>query len=215
VLFYLVCYAVIFMILPMIVVNGRAVLKLTFLIPLLASTIGISTRAIAWPNALWPTSFLTMPCLLYLHRRFDLSQLGFRSKGWSGDGVTIVLMGLLSLGTVILPRPSQLHFALSSAVVAALDRLFLNPASSVESLFYFGFLEERILLKCGRWLIPILIGLMYTAHEMSNPEYWYSGLQFGFVLVGVIVYAALYVWRRSFPVIWAGDGLGRFLTSLV
>jgi len=124
-------------------------------------------------------------------------------------------MGLLSLGTVFLPPPSQLHFALGSAVVAALDRLFLNPASSVENLFYFGFLEERILPRCGKWVTPILIGLMYTAHELSNPEYWYSGLQFGFVLIGVIVYAVFYVWRRSFPAIWAGDGLGRFLTSLV
>jgi hypothetical protein len=203
------------MIVPLVLVKGRVVLKPTFLIPLAATAVGITIRPVAWPNTLWPTSFLTMPCLIYLHRRFDLSELGFRSKGWRGDGLAIVLMGLLSLGTVFLPPSSQLHFAFGGAVLAALDRLFLNPASSVENLFYFGFLEERILSKCGRWLTPILIGLMYTAHEMSNPEYWYSGLQFGFVLVGVIVSAAFYVWRRSFPVIWTGDGLGRFLTNLV
>jgi hypothetical protein len=156
VLFYLVCYAVIFMIVPLILVKGRAVLKPTFLIPMVVTTVGITIRPVVWPNTLWPTSLLTMPCLIYLDRRFDLSQLGFRSKGWSGDGVSIVLIGLLSLGTVFLPRPSQLHFAFGSAVVAALDRLFLNPASSVESLFYFGFLEERILQKCGKWLTPHL-----------------------------------------------------------
>lgn len=114
-----------------------------------------------------------------------------------------------------MPPPSQLHFAFGSAIVAALDRLFLNPASSVENLFYFGFLEEPILQKAGKWVTPILIGLMYTAHEMSNPEYWYSGLQFEYVFLGVTVWAAFYVWRRSFPVIWAGDGLGRFLNRLV
>lgn len=102
---------------------------------LVVTAIGIAIRPVAWPNALWPTSFLTIPCLIYLHRRFELSQLGFVSKGAAGDAAVIVLMGLLALGAVFLPPPSQLHFAFGSAIVAALDRLFLNPASSVENLF--------------------------------------------------------------------------------
>jgi hypothetical protein len=59
---------------------------------------------------------------------------------------------------------------LQAALLTALDRLFANPASSVENLFYFGFLTERLSYRTGKWLTPLLIGLMYTAHEMSNPE---------------------------------------------
>jgi hypothetical protein len=56
---------------------------------------------------------------------------------------------------------------------------------------------------------------MYTAHEMINPEYWYEGMSFGFVFVGVALVTALYLWRRSVVVIWLGDGLRRFLTALI
>ena len=55
---------------------------------------------------------------------------------------------------------------------------------------------------------------MYAALEMSNPEYWYGGMAFGFVFVGVAIWAALYLWRRSAVVIWLGDGLYRFVLGL-
>ena len=65
------------------------------------------------------------------------------------------------------------------------------------------------------FLLPLIIGLMYTAHEMSNPEYWYEGMQFGLVLVGVFLFTLIYLWRRSVVVFWLGDGLGRFLSRLL
>jgi Na+-transporting NADH:ubiquinone oxidoreductase subunit NqrB len=95
-----------------------------------------------------------------------------------------------------------------------LDRLFANPASTVENLFYFGFLTERLSLKTGRWLTPLLVGLMYMAHEMTNPEYWYESMNFILPFVGVAIFAAIYLWRRSAVVIWLGDGLYRFVGNL-
>jgi hypothetical protein len=95
-----------------------------------------------------------------------------------------------------------------------LHRLFANPASTVENLFYFGFLTERLSLKAGRWLTPLLIGLMYTAHEMTNPEYWYEDMNFLLPFVGVAIFAFIYLWRRSVVAIWLGDGLYRFVSNL-
>jgi len=76
---------------------------------------------------------------------------------------------------------------------------------------HFGFLTERLSPGVGRWLTPPLVGLMYTAHEMSNPEYWYEGVSFVLVFLGVTVIAALYLWRRSAVVVWLGDGLGKLV----
>jgi Na+-transporting NADH:ubiquinone oxidoreductase subunit NqrB len=92
--------------------------------------------------------------------------------------------------------------------------LFANPASSIESFFYFGFLAERLSHKTGRWLTPLLIGLMYSVHEMTNPEYWYEGMNFWLVFVGVAITAAIYLWRRNVVVIWLGSGLGRKVSRL-
>jgi hypothetical protein len=94
------------------------------------------------------------------------------------------------------------------------DRLFANPASTVENLFYFGFLTERLLYKTGKWFTPLLIATMYTSHEISNPEYWYGHLSFVFVFVAIAVTAAIYTWRRSVIVTWLGDGLSRFVIHL-
>ncbi len=63
-------------------------------------------------------------------------------------------------------------------------------------------------------MTPVLIGLMYMLHEMTNPEYWYEGMRFFLVWVGVAMTAIVYLWRRSVVVIWLGDGLGRLLSRL-
>jgi hypothetical protein len=59
-----------------------------------------------------------------------------------------------------------------------------------------------------------VIGAMYTAHEMSNPEYWYGGVSFVFIFIGVSLFAAVYLWRRSTVVLWLSDGFGRFISQL-
>ena len=89
-----------------------------------------------------------------------------------------------------------------------------NPATSAEYLFYFAFLATRLSRRVGTLLTPILIGLMYMTHEMTNPEYWYEGMQFALVFIGVAMASALYLWRKSLIPIWLGDGLARFFQGL-
>jgi hypothetical protein len=62
--------------------------------------------------------------------------------------------------------------------------------------------------------MPLLIALMYTFHEMSNPEYWYEGMSFTFTFIGVALLTMIYLWRRNIVAIWLGDGLSRFVLLL-
>ncbi len=179
----------------------------SFLVPLVVAVL----VDVVW-HPLRGIAAIAVVTLAYLHWRFDLSDLGLRSKGWRGDAVAIAFLALLGIA------PAFGHPAtsgLAGAVLAAADRLFANPASFAENLFYFGFVTERLSYRAGRWLTPPLIGAMYTAHEMSNPEYWYEHMAFGFVFVGVSLMAAVYLWRRSVVVIWLGDGLRSFVGALV
>lgn len=208
ILFDLIIYAGLFLVVPLILTKGwKTVRQPAFLLPLLIAVIGIGLQPFVHPAPI-----LALLVLVYLHWRFDLSDLGIRSRGWKGDIVAILLMGLLSLVPVLFPGPHP--FTPGNAALAAIDRLFTNPASTVENLFYFGFLTERLLYKTGKWFTPLLIATMYTAHEMSNPEYWYGHMSFVFVFVAITAAAAIYIWRRSLPVTWLGDGLSRFITQL-
>ncbi len=152
--------------------------------------------------------------IAYLHWRYDISDLGFRSRGWRGDAIAILLMGLLGSARIFF-SPGPFAFAPNAAFSAMVDRLFANPASTTENLFYFGFLTERLSPRLGRWGTPLIIGLMYVTHEMSNPEYWYEGELFPTIFIGVAIFAMIYLWRRSVIAIWLGDGLGRFMSALV
>ena len=210
ILFPLLIYGVLFLVVPLMLTKGLATVREpAFLIPLILAVTAIS---------LWfvfrGVATVAILVLAHLHWRFDLSEIGFRSHGWRGDLIAVILPGLLAAVAGLLqagtwsPEPGR-------ALLSALDRLFANPASSVENLFYFGFIAERLAPKTGRWLTPILIALMYTAHEMSNPEYWYKGMSFGFVFVGVALITALYLWRRNVVAIWLCDGLRWFLSGLI
>jgi hypothetical protein len=208
VIFDWVFYAGLFLVLPLVLVKGwETVRQPAFLIPLLAACFGIGLH-----HFFHYATALVLPVLIYLHHRFDLSGLGFRSSGWKGDLAAVLIMGGLSLLPLFFPGNHV--FSPEKAALAAVDRLFANPASSVENLFYFGFLTERLLPKVGRWGIPFLVASLYTLHEMSNPEYWYGGLSFTFVFIAIGVAAAIYSWRRSLVVTWAGDILSRFVTQI-
>jgi hypothetical protein len=122
------------------------------------------------------------------------------------------LLGFME-ALVVLLQPGPLTISLWSGITAGAYRLFGNPASSVEYFFYFGFVTERLSRKTGKFLTAPLIGAMYTAHEMSNPEYWYNGTSFGIEFVGITVIAILYLWRRNVIPIWLGDGLGKLLSG--
>ena len=209
VLFAFLLYGIIFLAVPLILVKSwETVRQPAFLVPLCLAVLGITF----W-HYFWPGVAVAVAMLAYLHRRFDLSGIGLRSHGWKGDLLAVLLMGVLGLIPVFM-RSSFAGPSLGAALTAALQRLFANPASSAENLFYFGFLTERVSYRAGRWLTPLLIGLMYTAHEMSNPEYWYGGVSFGLIFVGVSLWAGIYLWRRSAAVIWLGDGLYRFVLNL-
>lgn len=202
-------YSLMFLAVPLVLIKGwPTVRRPDFLLPLLIAMLGITF----W-RTFPPGPAVAVAVLAYLHWRFDLSGYGLRSRGWKGDLVAVLVMGLLGLIPLLMQPPAGALSA-GSALRAALSRLFLNPASTVENLFYFGFLTERLSYRAGKWLTPLLIGLMYTAHEMSNPEYWYGGVAFGFIFTGVAIWAAIYLWRRSAVVIWLGDGLYRFVLGL-
>lgn len=209
ILFAFIFYAVLFLAVPLILIKGwKTVRQPAFLYPLCLAMLAITF----WHFFHW-TASIAVIVLAYLHWRFDLSGYGIRSRGWKGNLLAILLMGLLGL-VPLLMRPSSFSLLPGTALMAGLNRLFANPASSVENLFYFGFLTEQLSYRTGRWLTPLLIGLMYTAHEMSNPEYWYGGMNFALIFVGVAIWAAIYLWRRSAVVIWLGDGLHRSVMNL-
>jgi hypothetical protein len=205
----LLVYGGLFLVAPLILVKGWTVVRQpAFLFPVLLAVAGICLRT--WFR---PAAALAVLILAYLHGRFDLSELGFRSRGWQVDLLAVLLIGLLYLAPRLL-SPSPFSFAPARAVLAGLERLFANPASTTENLFYFGFLTERLATRAGRWLAPFSIGLMYTLHELTNPEYWYEGSPFGLIFVGVALIAAIYLWRRNLIAVWLGDGLGRFASRL-
>jgi len=207
--FNLIIYGGLFLVIPLVLTKGWATVRRpAFLIPLIIAVLAMTLRTF-----FRPTAALAVIVLIYLHWRFDLSKLGIQSSGWKGDIIAILLFGLIYLAPSLL-QSSPMPSTLGNAFLAGLDRLFLNPASTTEYLFYFGFLADRLSHKTGRWMTPLIIAAMYTAHEMSNPEYWYEGSKFLLIFVGVALAASIYLWRRSIVVIWLGDGLGRFISRL-
>ena len=209
ILFAFVFYAMLFLVVPLILLKGWGIVRQpAFSIPLGLAVLSI----IAWQFFRWAGA-IVVAVLVYLHWRYDLSDYGIRSRGWRGDLLAVLFMGLLALVPLLMSR-SLGALTPGAAFLAGLNRLLANPASTVENLFYFGFLTEQLSHRMGRWRTPLLIGLMYTAHEMSNPEYWYAGMNFGLIFVGIAIWAAIYLWRRSAIVIWLGDGLYRFIGNL-
>lgn len=203
-----VIYGGLFLVAPLILeMSWKVVSQPSFLLTVLSMLAALAAYAFFRPAA-----GLVVLGLAYLHWRFNLSGLGLRFSGWRGDLLAILFIGLLYFLPNLM-KGGLFSFTPFAAVPAGLDRLFANPASTTENLFYFGFLAERFSHKTGRWT-PVLIGGMYTLHEMSNPEYWYEGVSFIFTFIGVAVITAVYLWRRSTPVIWLGDGLGRFARNL-
>ena len=208
--FNLVIYGGVFLVAPLVLTKGWETVRQTgFLLPLCLALLAMTLRTF-----LRPVAALAVVALAYLHWRFDLSELGFRSLGWRGNITAVLAIALL----YFFPRLSQPEaFALDfpGALTAGLDRLFANPASTTENLFYFGFLTERLSTRLGRGWTPLLVGLLYMLHEMTNPEYWYEGMFFPTVFVGVAIVAAIYLWRRNVVAVWLGDGLGRLLSRLI
>ena len=207
-LLFFINYGLLFLVAPLLLLKGRKqILKPAIFLPLICAVFSVTI----WPLVPYIGS-IAVVVLFYLHWRLDLSGLGFRSKGLYGDISAVALIGVLNSLQIFLP--GALHEGITAGLFAATYRWFANPASTVENLFYFGFITERFSYRLGRWKRPVLIGALYTLHEMSNPEYWYEGLSFPIVFIGVTLTAAIYLWRNSFIVTWVGDGLGRLLARI-
>ena len=205
----LVIYGGLFLVAPLVLVKGWQVVRQpTFLILL-----GLAVLAAGLWNVVRGIGIVIVVVLALLHWRYDLSELGIRSSGWRGDAIAVLLVAAL-YSIPRLFRPISGGPDLLSGLQTGLFRLLGNPATSAEYLFYFGFLAMRLSKRAGTLLTPILIGLMYMAHEMTNPEYWYEGMQFALVFIGVAISSALYLWRKSLIPIWLGDGLARFFQGL-
>ena len=208
-LFNLIQYGIMFLVLPLILTKGwDTVRQSAFLLPLILALLAMTLR-----TYVRPVSAIAVLVFIWLHYRYDLSELGFRSRGWRGDLIAVLLIALL-LSVQRFFKNESLSLNFIPAVQAGIDRWFFNPASTVENLFYFGFLTERLSSKFGRGWTPIIIGLMYGFHEMTNPEYWYEDVFFPIIFIGVALFAMIYLWRRNVIAIWLGDGLGRFLNNL-
>lgn len=209
VLINLIVYSILFLLVPLILTKGwNTVRQPGFLLPLTLAILAMTLR-----TYLRPVAAIAVLVLVWLHYRYNLSELGFSSRGWRGDVIAILLVAtLLTMQRFFRNETLSLHFI--SALSAGVDRWFFNPASTVENLFYFGFLTERLSSRFGRWWTPLMIGMMYGLHEMTNPEYWYEGLFFPVIFIGVAFFAMIYLWRRNVIAIWLGDGLGRFLNRL-
>jgi hypothetical protein len=203
-------YAGFFLILPLLLIKGwNTFRRPSFIVPVAFAAVSV----VLW----YPIHYIATIAIVvyvYLHRRFDLSDLGFRSKGLKGDVATIVIAGAYGI-IEALASSTSLQFVILPALSATIFRMFGNPASTVENLFYFGFLTDRISKQLNRYATPFLIGVMYTLHEVSNPEYWYEGLQFTFVFIGVTLFAALYIWRKSIIVTWLCDGFEWFFSRVI
>jgi len=209
VLFGLVVYGGLFMAGPVLLVKDRAVVRRPgFWVPLVLGVAALGARAVFRPSAL-----IALLVLGYLHLRYDLSSLGVRFPSRARDLAAVTFLALLPLTVRGLPPPPW-SWDPSTAMRAGLDRLLLNPASTTETLFYFGLLAERLDPWAGRWGTPVLIGALYTAHEMSNPEYWYEGMNFAIAFVGVALTTVVYLWSRNSVAIWLSSGLARFVTRL-
>lgn len=168
---------------------------------------------LALQSAVRPAGVVAIVAIVCLHARYDLRGLGMRSRGWRLDLAAIALLAVLAFHLDSLGRDTDVP-AIGGAFTAALDRLLFNPASTVENLFYFGFLTERLSRWIGVWVTPLVVGLLYLAHELSNPEYWYASFDFGLAFVGAVTLAALYLLRRNVVVVWLADGACRFASRV-
>lgn len=202
-------YGGVFLALPLVLIKGMNVVRRpAFLFPLIVAVVGVGI----WNYVPYSATF-ALAALAYLHRRFNLSGYGMKSRGWKGDVAAVLLLGSLQILTVFF-RPGPMSISLVNGMTVGAYRLFANPASTVENFFYFGFVTERLSQKTGRFFTPLVVGAMYTAHEMSNPEYWYGGTLFGVIFVGITITAAFYLWRRNVIPVWLGDGLGKLLSGI-
>jgi hypothetical protein len=83
-------YAGFFLILPLVLTKGWGTVKKPNFIPVAATAISV----VLW----YPLHYIATIAIvvyIYLHWKFDLSDLGFKSKGWKGDVTAIIIVGTI------------------------------------------------------------------------------------------------------------------------
>jgi len=92
-LLFTVNYAGFFLVVPLILTKGwKTFRKPSFLLPMAAAAVSV----VLW----YPIHYIATIAIvvyIYLHWRFDLSELGFRTRGWKGDILATLLFGSLGL----------------------------------------------------------------------------------------------------------------------
>ncbi|TLN02138.1 hypothetical protein FDZ71_13245, partial [bacterium] len=116
-------YAGVFWVAVLIVIKGwHTVRKSGFLIPMLIACVGF----VLWPLFSFAAAvfWLVLP---YLHRRYDLTELGLKSRGWRGDAAAVALLGLITF-IFSLPGNGLASLDMAKAVTAVVYRVLGNPA---------------------------------------------------------------------------------------
>ncbi len=202
-------YGFVFFIIPILYVKKNDIKGNWILIScLLCGLLGLFLSTYSkWFNLLL---FISVFILLL---RGDLYNLGFEKiKIWEYIIMSIIYILLYSIPSLFSWGNSNNN--LNNTIISVIDRMFLNPASTVEYIFYYGFLGKRLILILGKILTPIILGLMYVLHEMSNPEYWYENVNFLFIFIGVSIVSVLFFWKKNLIPVWIGDGIGRFIIRI-
>lgn len=209
-LFNIFIYGIVFYIIPIFYTN-RKNLKWNWLIYICSflSILGLGLSIYSrWFNILLYISVVILIIKGYL------TNLGFeRIKFWEFILLTI-FYGILYLIPVLVTRSNQ-NLTINDAISSLIDRMFLNPASTVEFIFYFGFIGKRLSLMLGKIITPIALGLMYTIHEISNPEYWFENINFIFIPFGIAIFSYIFLWKKNLIPIWIADGIGRFIAKVI
>ena len=126
----LLIYGGFFLVAPLTIVKGWSTVRQPgFLLPLLLAVIAAGL----W-NIFRGIGVVIIVVLAYLHWRYDLSELGFRSSGWRGDAVAVLLIATLYMVPQLL-RPIAESPDLLGGLQAGLFRLLANPATSAEYFF--------------------------------------------------------------------------------
>jgi hypothetical protein len=148
VIFNFVFYAVIFLVVPLIFTKGWATVRQpAFLLPLLVAVLGITLG----PFVQFAPALVVI-VLAYLHWRFDLTNLGIRSRGWKGDVLAIVLFGLLSLVAPLL-QPGPHTFTPGIALLDSLNRCLLIRHRPLRTCSTLGFSRNGSYTKQANGLL--------------------------------------------------------------
>lgn len=131
-LLFTVDYAGFFLVVPLILTKGwKTIRKPSFLLPMAAAAVSV----VLW----YPIHYIATIAIvvyIYLHWRFDLSELGFRTRGWKGDILAILLFGSLGLLQALLSGGGFSGLSLPRLRIYSLPHVRQSCINCGESLLF-------------------------------------------------------------------------------